>query len=150
MPPGRLVYRNPTYVVFGLGIDAIVVLVAVVDRAPWLAVVLAPLLALGVRWATMRVVIDGNGVRVVNFWRTHRVAWRAIEGFVLYQRNVARFGRRGKVRAFLGLVAVRRRDGREIAVSATSAAGTMTPSDQVLRAWAPALAERFNAQRPAG
>jgi hypothetical protein len=74
MRQGRDAYRNSTHMVFGLGIDAVVVVVVAALRSDLvLAAALVPVLALGLRWAMIRVVIDRRGVRVVNLWRTHRL-----------------------------------------------------------------------------
>ena len=96
-------FRNYTYIVFGVGIDAVIVIVALVGlvngRANALAVVVttaarsAPFLALGVRAALIRVVADARGVRVVNLWRTHRVPSSEVERFVVNQHNLERFER---------------------------------------------------------
>lgn len=149
MGQGRDVYRNYTYVAFGLGIDLVIVLVALLGDEILVAVVLVPVLALGLRWAMIRVVLDGRGVRVVNLWRTHRLAWHEVASFVIDQRNRGRWHGMGRRRAFLGLVSVRCVDGREIPMSATSASATMTPSERVDDTWLPALVERFNRSRPA-
>jgi hypothetical protein len=153
----RDVLRNPTYAVFGLGIDAAVVLVAVLGltsgHAAALGVIvtaaaLAPFLALGLRVALIRVVTDAQGVRVVNLWRTHRVDWAEAEGFVLNQPNLERFARWGRFQAFLGLARLRCVDGREINISAVSAGGSMTETQRFLRSKLPEIVERLNRGKP--
>jgi hypothetical protein len=151
------VFRNYTYTVFGLAIDAVVVLVAVIAlvaaHASGLGVLvtvvaLSPLLALGVRAAMIRVVSGERGVRVVNMWRTHRVDWADVDGFVLNQRNLERFADWGRFQAFLSLVCLRCTDGREIKASAVSAGGSLTETRLFVRTKLPAIVERFNRGRP--
>lgn len=150
-------FRNYTYIVFGLGIDAVIVIGALVGlvngHASALAVVvtmaaLAPFLALGVRAALIRVVADARGVRVVNLWRTHRVPSSEVECFVVNQHNLERFGRWGRFQAFLSLVCVRCVDGREINASAISAGGSLTETALFVRTKLPAIVEHLNRGRP--
>jgi hypothetical protein len=149
MREGRQVYRNYTYTVFGVGVDAIVVLVTVLGGNLVAGAAFVPVLILGARWATIRVVLDARGVRAVNLWRTRRLAWSEVDRFMVNQRNLERYNRWGRFRAFLGLVSVQATDGREISLSATSAAGTFTPVERVPDRWLPALVERLNRAVPA-
>jgi hypothetical protein len=153
----RDVFRNYTYVVFGLGVDALIIILALIGlldaRASALGVVvtavaLMPFLALGVRAALIRIVADARGVRVVNMWRTHRLAWSEIERFVINQRNVERFGRWGRFQAFLSLVCVRCADGREINCGAASAGGSATETGLFMRKNLPLIVERLNRSLP--
>jgi hypothetical protein len=153
----RDVCRNYTYMVFGLGIDAVIVIGALVGllngHASGLAVVvsaaaLAPLLALGVRAALIRVVTEAHEVRVVNLWRTHRLDGSEIERFVINQHIMERFGRWGRFQAFLSLVCVRCVDGRQINCSAVSAGGSLTETGLFVHTKLPAIVEHLNRGRP--
>jgi hypothetical protein len=153
----RDVFRNYTYIVFGLGLDAVIVICALIglltEHANALAVVttiaaLAPFLALGVRAALIRVVIDARGVRVVNMWRTHRVHASEAQRFVVNQRNLERFGRWGRFQAFLSLVCLHCTDGREINASAVSAGGSLTEAGLFVRTKLPGIVEDLNRAGP--
>ena len=149
----RVVVRNFFYLALGVGIDAILVLVTLitllarpVSAAGVLVVVavLAPFLAFGLRAAMIRVVVDARGVRVVNLWRTYRVASTQVAGFAVCDRKLERFARRGRFRVFLGLVCVRRADGREIVLSAVSASGSFSEPRRYVTDKLPGVVQRLN------
>ena len=149
----RDVVRNHFYLALGAGIDAVLVLVTLITllAAPVSAVgvlvvvaVLAPFIAFGLRAASVRVVVDARGVRVVNLWRTYRMAWSQVERFAVCDRKLERFARRGRLRVFLGLACVRRTDGREIVLSAVSASGSFTEPRRYVTDTLPRVVQRLN------
>ena len=152
----RDIVRNYFYFGLGVGIDAVLVLVTLITllARPVSAVgvlvvvaVLAPFLAFGLRATMIRVVVDARGVRVVNLWRSYRVAWSNVEGFAVCESKLERFARRGRLRAFLGLACLRRTDGREVVLSAVSASGSLTEPRRYVANQLPAIVARLNRAR---
>jgi hypothetical protein len=83
-----------------------------VSDTPQVALVFLPAVPAAVRLAFLRLSVDGDRLRVRNFWRTHDLARSDIAGFEVHDDLESRFSRRRMVYARLG-------GGRRCRLSAT-------------------------------
>lgn len=89
-----------------------------------MAVVFIPWFAFCLRALLVQVRADENGVRVVNFWRTHTVVWGDIKDFSAATAGSRTGSRTGKKAVWMTMARVELHDGGEILATALSRASS--------------------------